>query len=199
AARAWVGGGRLLGDRVYAAMDVGVVLAVVAIHRLEHGTRLLRGGRTVEVMERLRARRREDRKVLAHPARVEAARRILQHGGLHGTTPAFSRSRPAAARAPRRAGCGRAPERRNPRRSGVALRGEPARASSGSRAALRRPVRWWRRGYSARRWPGSRAPGCCRHARCRRAAGCDWPDRRLSAAPLRSPGSTPGKRCARNP
>ena len=33
--------GRLLGDRVHAAMDVGVVLAVVAVHRVEHCERLL--------------------------------------------------------------------------------------------------------------------------------------------------------------
>ena len=46
-------GGGLLRDRVHAAVHVGVVLAVVAVHRVEHRERLLRRGRGVEVDEAL--------------------------------------------------------------------------------------------------------------------------------------------------
>ena len=42
-ARAFVGVGRPLAQQVRAAMDVGVVVAVVVVHRVEHGLRLLAG------------------------------------------------------------------------------------------------------------------------------------------------------------
>ena len=53
AARGLERGGGLLRDRVDASVDVGVVLAVVAVHRVEHRERLLRRGRGVEVHEAL--------------------------------------------------------------------------------------------------------------------------------------------------
>src|SRR6202165_5605926 len=48
-----VGGRRLLADGVDAAMRVGVVAAVVVVHDVDHGRRLLRGGGAVEVDQRL--------------------------------------------------------------------------------------------------------------------------------------------------
>src|SRR5262249_17255578 len=48
-----VEGGRLLGEGVDAAMDVGVLLPVIAIEGVDHRQRLLGGGAVVEVGERL--------------------------------------------------------------------------------------------------------------------------------------------------
>ena len=53
AAAVFVRGGGLLGDRVHAAVDVGVVRAVAVVHRVEHRERLLRRRRRVEVDEAL--------------------------------------------------------------------------------------------------------------------------------------------------
>ena len=53
AARELVGGGGFLGDRVDAAVDVGVVVPVAVVHRVEHGERLLRRRRGVEVRDAL--------------------------------------------------------------------------------------------------------------------------------------------------
>ena len=52
-AGALVGGGRLGGERVRAAVDVGVVAALVAVDRLDRGQHPLRAGAAVEVGERL--------------------------------------------------------------------------------------------------------------------------------------------------
>ena len=53
---------------------------------------------------------------------------------------------------------------------------------AGRRAAPDRP--WWssRRACSARRWPRSAGPGCCRRARPWRAAGCGCSGRRRCPA-----------------
>ena len=63
----FVGRGRALADLVDAAVDVGVVLAVVGVHRLDDGERLLAGGGRVEVDERAAVGRRgrEDRELRA--------------------------------------------------------------------------------------------------------------------------------------
>ena len=50
---ALVGGGRLGGERVRAAVDVGVVAALVAVDRLDRGQHLLGAGAAVEVGDRL--------------------------------------------------------------------------------------------------------------------------------------------------
>ncbi len=52
-ARGLVGGRRLFGERVQAAVDVGVVVLVVVHERVDHLARLLRGRGVVEVHERL--------------------------------------------------------------------------------------------------------------------------------------------------
>ena len=66
--------GGALADLVDAAMDVGVVLAVVGVHRIDHGLRLLARGRRVEVDQRLpvRGRRAENREVVANQLRDQA-------------------------------------------------------------------------------------------------------------------------------
>jgi hypothetical protein len=67
-----VGGCRLLRDRVDAAVHVRVVVAVVVLHGVEHGTRLLRRRRRVEVHERLAVDLAfEDREVGLDSADVE--------------------------------------------------------------------------------------------------------------------------------
>jgi len=58
---------RFAGEGVDAAMDVGVVVAVVVVERREHRLRLLRGRRGIEVDDALAADlAREDREVGAH-------------------------------------------------------------------------------------------------------------------------------------
>ncbi len=52
-ARALVGGSGPLAQRVHTPVDVGVVLRVVADEGIDHGLRLLAGGRAVEIHERL--------------------------------------------------------------------------------------------------------------------------------------------------
>ena len=133
--RVFVGSRRPLGDVVDAAVDVGVVLGVVASHRLEHWIGLLRRGGAVEVGQRLRARRAEDRKLQPHLARVErqAGTRRARELGRRGrfshdllaglqTKPSrsSSRSRAAGAHARPRGECDPAPGRRILRRSGAA-------------------------------------------------------------------------------
>jgi hypothetical protein len=75
ATRVLVGGGRLLGDPVDPAMDVGVVGRVVAIHRQQNFVGLLRRRGAVEVDQRLVARLAEDRELGAHRPRIEPAHR----------------------------------------------------------------------------------------------------------------------------
>src|SRR5215472_13322087 len=41
------------GKRVHAAMDVGVIVAIIMFDGLDHGQRLLRGGRVIQVDQRL--------------------------------------------------------------------------------------------------------------------------------------------------
>ena len=57
-----------------------------------------------------------------------------------------------------------------------------ARASAGRTAARGRPARPPPRACSARRWPGSRAPGSRRRGRAWTAAGCATPGTRRSSA-----------------
>ena len=67
-------------EQVDGAMDVGVVVAVVVLQGVEHGLRLLRGGRVVEVDERFAVDLlTQDREVLADAHHVETA------GGRTGT------------------------------------------------------------------------------------------------------------------
>ena len=68
-------GGRLLADRVDAAMDVGVVLAVVVRDGIDDDVRLLAARRRVEVDERMPVDLLlEDREVGPDRVRVEAGR-----------------------------------------------------------------------------------------------------------------------------
>ena len=76
-ARRLVGLGRLGGDRVDAAVHVGVVVLVDVVHRVQHLARRLRRGRGVQVGERVAVDlAREDREVGAQSARVERARGV---------------------------------------------------------------------------------------------------------------------------
>ena len=64
--------GRALAQQVDAAVDVGVFLGVAPDHRVDHGLRLLRRRRVVEINERLAMDLLgEDREVLADPPNVE--------------------------------------------------------------------------------------------------------------------------------
>ena len=68
-------GRRLLADRVDAAMDVGVVLAVVVGDGIDDDARLLAGRRRVEVDEAVAVHLLvEDREILAHGDRIERRR-----------------------------------------------------------------------------------------------------------------------------
>ncbi len=79
-ARILVERGGLLRDAVDAAVDVRVAGRVIAVHRVEHGLRLLRRRGAVEVDERLRPRRVEDRELLPHLAGIEGGRRLVGRG-----------------------------------------------------------------------------------------------------------------------
>ena len=70
-ARIFVRGGRLLGDRIDPAMDVGIVAAVVAIHRVQDRFRLLGRGGAVEIDQRALPRLPEDRELSSQRARIE--------------------------------------------------------------------------------------------------------------------------------
>ena len=64
--------GRFLSDLVNTPVDVGVRGLVIAVHRFDHGQRLLRRGRRVEVNETLAVDRAlQDREVLFYPGDVE--------------------------------------------------------------------------------------------------------------------------------
>src|SRR5262249_5778385 len=74
----------LLADDVHAAVDVRVVGAVVALERVEHGDRLLRGRRRVEIDERMPVDLPvEDRELLAD------GREVDRRQGLHAPIAAF--------------------------------------------------------------------------------------------------------------
>ena len=71
-ARGLVGVGRLGGDRVHPAMHVGVVVLVDVVHRVQHLARGLRGGRRIQVRERVAVDLpRQDREVGAQLEDVE--------------------------------------------------------------------------------------------------------------------------------
>ena len=71
-ARRLVAARRLLGDRVDAAVHVGVRRRVVLVHRVEHRLRALRGGGGVEVDEAVAVDLAvEEREVRAGSLRVE--------------------------------------------------------------------------------------------------------------------------------
>ena len=73
-ARAVVGGVRLLGEGIHAAVHVRVVLAQVRRERLDHDRGLLRGRGTVEVHQLVTVKTpREDREVAAHLERGSAS------------------------------------------------------------------------------------------------------------------------------
>jgi len=73
-ARELVLGGGLLGDRVHATVDVGVVAPVLLVHGVEHGLGFLGRRRGVEVHEALAVDgAREDREVGFH------ARQVVSH------------------------------------------------------------------------------------------------------------------------
>ena len=82
AAGAFVGGRRLLGDGVDAAVGVRVMRLVDVVHRIEHGARLLRRRSRVEVDEPAPVHLTvEEREVLLDAGHVER----------HDSNPSFSR------------------------------------------------------------------------------------------------------------
>src|SRR5207249_3086382 len=96
-----------LAQHVDAAMHVGVVVLVVVPQLVQDGARLLRGGGVIEIDEPFSVDRlAEDRKLLAQPFDLQAARCALlarQHGraklNAHGTSsPSCSIARCWAAR-----------------------------------------------------------------------------------------------------
>ena len=122
--------GRLLADGVDPAVDVGVVLAVVGVHRLEHDLRLLRGRGGVEIDERLpvdllasignwragagsigsAGRRRSSRPTgagVVGPGSGHVRHRPAAAASAPAGPPAPRRARPSRARS--RAGSGRSP------------------------------------------------------------------------------------------
>ena len=95
--RRLVGGRRLLADGVDAAMDVGVVLAVVVGHRVDDDVRLLAARRGVEVDQPVTVDLLvEDREVGPQRVRVEDA--LALRGDRHRIAPASGRPPPARAR-----------------------------------------------------------------------------------------------------
>ena len=86
AARELVGGGRLFGDRVHAAVDVGVVVPVAVVHGVEDGERLLRRRRGVEVRDALAVHLAlEEREVALDRGDVERA-----HAGTRNSSKPLS-------------------------------------------------------------------------------------------------------------
>jgi hypothetical protein len=70
-ARALIGLGRGIGEVVQAAMHIGIFGGVGALDAVEHGARLLRRSRIVEIDERLAVDlHRQDRKILADAGNV---------------------------------------------------------------------------------------------------------------------------------
>jgi hypothetical protein len=75
-ARIFIFAGRQLAQIINAAVHIGVLLGVIAIDRLNHHLRFLRGGRAVQVDERTPVNLLvKDRKILADPLYVE----IISH------------------------------------------------------------------------------------------------------------------------
>ncbi len=113
AASTLVGSRGALGQLVDAAMDVGVVAAVVGVDRLDDHARLLRGRRGVQVDQRVPVHLLvQDREVRPQHGRIEGGRGRLQLGGHLAPT---GRRRPLRARggrsAHRRAGWSRSRSR----------------------------------------------------------------------------------------
>jgi len=108
-ARALIGLGRGIGEKMQAAMHVGIFRGVGLVDAVEHHLRLLRRGRIVEIDERLAVDLHgEDRKILAHAGDVIAA---IGQCGMHGLSmsPAYGRAashaRVASIRASRAPSC----------------------------------------------------------------------------------------------
>ena len=73
-ARALVGLGRLVGEIMQAAMHIGVLRRIGLVQAVEHGARLLRRGRVVEIDQRLAINlHRQDRKIRADAVDVIGA------------------------------------------------------------------------------------------------------------------------------
>ena len=110
-----VGLGGPVAQLVDAAVDVGVVAAVVAVQRLQHLAGTLAGGRAVEVGQRAAVYLLgQDGEVLPHPVPVDGPRCI---GGAHGRlTSAPAGAGPPRSSSPGSTGAPR-PARRWPRRS----------------------------------------------------------------------------------
>src|SRR5690348_6280157 len=97
-----------LGEKMHAAMNVGVVALVIIANRVDDDLRLLRSGGVIKIDERLAADLlMQDRKILAHEFDVEPHCAFAPHrarAGLllrDGTHPTSSQRRPASApRAP---------------------------------------------------------------------------------------------------
>ena len=88
-ARAFVGFGRALAERVDAAMHVGVIVLVVARDRLDHGARTLARRRVVQIHQRLAVDGlMQDREVAADRFYVERCSRRAGRGdgGTHAET-----------------------------------------------------------------------------------------------------------------
>src|SRR6185437_15835743 len=71
-ARAFEGGGGRLAEGVHATVDIGMLVALVMLHRAQHRKRALRGGGAVEIGERPSMHGRgENRKIAAHRLDIE--------------------------------------------------------------------------------------------------------------------------------
>ena len=79
-ARALVGRGGALAQSVHAAMDIGVIEAIVVVQRLDHRRRLLGGGGVVEVHQRLAVHHlAQNREIRAHARDIEPGGRRLDN------------------------------------------------------------------------------------------------------------------------
>src|SRR5207248_935183 len=97
---------RGLAEVVDAAMDVGVLRAVVILQRIEDGVRLVRGRAVIEIDQRLAVNLGgEDREVGAHLLDVESGARLgFQHAHGESYVRCFSLASP---RSVIRRSCGR--------------------------------------------------------------------------------------------
>ena len=108
-----VGGGGLLAQEMYAAVDVGVLLGVIALEGLDDDRGLLGGGRVIEVGQRTAAHgTSQDREVLAAGGDVERGHRAERRRTGAGRNREANFRAPAAGARP----CGYTRARRRPDR-----------------------------------------------------------------------------------
>ena len=185
-----VRGGRALAEIVDAAMDVGVVVLVEVLERVDHRARLLSAGRRVEI----------DQRPVVHPGGED--REVAPYPRRRRSPPAPRARRPRSRQllqvgAARQARDRRLADMLAHRRVGEPLdhlggEGEGQHAlGRGARQAARAEIeqrrrdrdrRRWRRGCTSRRRRRSRARAWCRSRRRPTAADCRSSGRRWSSA-----------------